>query len=187
MKAVIKQLFQLFKFNLPNKNNEIDLSNELWVKTFMSDDFEVSNFGRVRSLARVSPAGYSLKGKIKPLTKSPSGYLFTSIYGEICFVHQLVYYSFNGGTPSGHKRVIDHINNVRDDNRLENLRLVSTSENVGKNLKHQLPEYITACPYKLDRSRLVYIYRRNDKALKSSIHLDKVLAFKKEYEAKEGK
>ena len=43
------------------------------------------------------------------------------------FVHRLVWETFMGQIPSNLQ--IDHINRARDDNRLENLRLVTISEN----------------------------------------------------------
>lgn len=42
-------------------------------------------------------------------------------------VHNLVWEAFNGGVPEGFE--VDHINTIRDDNRLENLRLVTKKEN----------------------------------------------------------
>lgn len=47
-----------------------------------------------------------------------------------CLVHRLVYETFVGKIPEGLQ--IDHINNVRTDNRLENLQLLSRLENVRK-------------------------------------------------------
>jgi len=41
--------------------------------------------------------------------------------------HRLVYETFNGEIPQGYE--IDHINTIRDDNRLENLRCVTHKEN----------------------------------------------------------
>lgn len=42
-------------------------------------------------------------------------------------VHRLVFETFNGEIPQGYE--IDHINTVRDDNRLGNLRAVTPREN----------------------------------------------------------
>lgn len=42
--------------------------------------------------------------------------------------HRVIWYYFNGEIPEGME--IDHINTIRDDNRLENLRLVSKKENM---------------------------------------------------------
>ena len=43
-------------------------------------------------------------------------------------VHRIVYETFNGEIPNGME--IDHINTVRDDHRLENMRLVTRKENM---------------------------------------------------------
>lgn len=45
-------------------------------------------------------------------------------------VHRLVWETFNGEIPEGLQ--IDHKNSVRDDNRLENLQLLTQLENVRK-------------------------------------------------------
>jgi len=42
-------------------------------------------------------------------------------------VHRLIWEMFNGEIPEGYE--IDHVNHIRDDNRLENLRLVSRQDN----------------------------------------------------------
>ena len=52
-------------------------------------------------------------------------------------VHRLVYEAFNGEIPEGYE--IDHINGFRDDNRLENLRMLTKLEN--KQIKHHLEIY----------------------------------------------
>lgn len=44
------------------------------------------------------------------------------------FRHRVIWYYFNGEIPEGTE--IDHINGIKDDNRLENLRCVSHSENM---------------------------------------------------------
>ena len=45
-------------------------------------------------------------------------------------VHRLVWETFNGEIPKGYE--IDHINAVRDDNRLENLQLLTHLDNMRK-------------------------------------------------------
>ena len=45
-------------------------------------------------------------------------------------VHRFVYECFNGIIPDG--KVIDHVNNIKDDNRLCNLQLMSQQENCEK-------------------------------------------------------
>ena len=89
--------------------------------------YEVSDYGTVRSL------NYHREGKVKYLMnkKHQAG------YKRICLcrdgkkkyfsIHRLVWEAFNGPIPEGLQ--IDHINTVRDDNRLVNLRCVTPKEN----------------------------------------------------------
>ena len=76
-----------------------------------------------------------------PGTKHKSGYLVCSVrrYGQpaqkIYYVHRFVYECFNGLIPYG--KVIDHINNMKDDNRLCNLQLVTQQENCLKSAKRR--------------------------------------------------
>jgi hypothetical protein len=53
-------------------------------------------------------------------------------------IHQLVAITFLDHTPCGHKIVVDHKNDIKTDNRLENLQLISNRENCykTKNEKH---------------------------------------------------
>ena len=60
-------------------------------------------------------------------TKKLNGYITVTLNGKQLLAHRIVWKAFNGEIPEGME--IDHINTIRDDNRLENLRLVSSSEN----------------------------------------------------------
>ena len=51
------------------------------------------------------------------------------------YVHRFIYECFKGLIPDG--KVIDHVNNIKDDNRLCNLQLVTSSENNKKSAKRR--------------------------------------------------
>ena len=51
------------------------------------------------------------------------------------FIHRFVWECYNGLIPDD--KVIDHINNKKDDNRLCNLQLLTTSENIKKSVKNR--------------------------------------------------
>ena len=60
------------------------------------------------------------------------GYVRVLYYGRYVRFHRLIYKYFNGEIPTGY--VIDHIDHVRDNNRIENLRCITQRENM-QNLK----------------------------------------------------
>ena len=96
--------------------------------------YQVSNFGRVKSLDREKSNGtgvYILKGKIKTANER-RGYLGTQLYKnhklKNVYVHRLVAEAFIPNTDG--QETINHINGNKLDNRVENLEWVSNAENV---------------------------------------------------------
>lgn len=75
-------------------------------------------------------AGVSKQGSIAG-TKHCLGYINIGLKGQIYPAHRLAWLYVYGEFPSG---ILDHINRVRHDNRIENLRCVTRSEN-GINVK----------------------------------------------------
>ena len=78
---------------------------------------------------------YRIKNGILVLCKETHnncGYVFCSVQSDKRHVlaHRIVYETFNGEIPEGYE--IDHINSVRDDNRLCNLQLLTHTENLKK-------------------------------------------------------
>lgn len=58
--------------------------------------------------------------------KEPTGYQVVSIFGKKVRLHRLAWVYVNGEWP---KNEIDHINGIRDDNRISNLRDATSSVN----------------------------------------------------------
>lgn len=86
--------------------------------------YQVSDYGDVRSFC---------SGKVRYMkkTKYSNGYEYLHLYRDgksrHYRVHRLVWEAFNGSIPDGYE--IDHVNGVKDDNRLANLRVVTPKEN----------------------------------------------------------
>lgn len=101
-------------------------------------DYFITNTGQVFS-TRISPR-YNKIGnfrEVKPkLTKG--GYLYIGGYSgkgadkkrNWLRIHRVVYQEFVGPIPQGME--IDHINNIKTDNRLDNLQMLSKLDNVRK-------------------------------------------------------
>ena len=58
------------------------------------------------------------------------GYLQTNINGKTVTVHTIIALCYLGEKPEG--KQIDHINSIRNDNRVENLQYITVSENIMK-------------------------------------------------------
>ena len=107
--------------------------NEIW-KDIPSYEgvYQISNLGRVKSL---NYRNTGLESVMKPKISS-SKYHDVNLYkygkSKTHQVHQLVAIAFLGHTPCGHELVIDHINDNKHDNNVNNLQIVSHRYNVCK-------------------------------------------------------
>lgn len=93
--------------------------------------YRASNFGRIKSLERINARGHRLKEKILTPGINQYGYYLIGLYKQsirkMYQVHRLVYEAFNGQIPEGLQ--VNHINEIKTDNRLENLNLMTPKEN----------------------------------------------------------
>jgi hypothetical protein len=108
---------------------------EDWKKVIDFSEYEVSNFGNIRSLK---------KGIIKKITPvlNGRGYLSVCLYkdckGHTKRVHSLIAQSFLNHKNDGTTKIsIDHIDNNKLNNNLLNLQLISHRENISKSVKNK--------------------------------------------------
>jgi hypothetical protein len=93
--------------------------------------YQVSNLGEIKSCERTMihhKHGTLMiwKEKILKPNLGKVGYYTVSISGKRFLVHQLVTMAFLNHIPNGRGGdVIDHINSIKTDNRVDNLRIVS--------------------------------------------------------------
>lgn len=92
--------------------------------------YQISNFGNIKNH----------KNQIKKHYSSQDGYCFTTFRDKnkktfSKFIHQLVWQYFGNGEISDHNKVIDHIDNDKTNNRIDNLQLISQRDNIIKSRK----------------------------------------------------
>ena len=108
------------------------MKKEEWKKIKEFEHYQVSSFGRVKSLKFD-------KEKILKQNKSGSGYLNISLYKDskpkTITVHKLVAIGFLNHITSGCNIIVDHIDNNKSNNRLDNLQIITQRLNVSKDKK----------------------------------------------------
>lgn len=103
------------------------MKKEEWKVIKDYPNYMVSNMGNVKSL------NYNHTGREKILKPSVDkiGYMYVGLCknGKVKYfkVHRLVYEAFYGEIPNGMQ--VNHINEIKSDNRLENLNLMTPKEN----------------------------------------------------------
>lgn len=106
------------------------------------ENYQVSNLGRVKRLGN----NFKTKEKILKGGVSSNGYLSVNLVEggkqKTYNIHQLVAMAFLNHVPCGYKKVVDHINNIKTDNRLINLQLITNRENSSKDKKNKTSKFV---------------------------------------------
>jgi len=120
--------------------------------------YKVSSYGRIMSL------NFKRSGKSQELKPRKNSKGYTKVLlpgGKNFYVHQLVAMAFLGHTPNGNTLEVDHINENKSDNRLENLRILTTRENT------------SICSYATKNGLPVGVnFRKNRGKFRSSIQIN---------------
>ena len=104
--------------------------------------YMISTTGRVKSVERKVNGRYGnisiMPSRLLTPCFSNNGYLHVTLSKSNIrltkLIHKLSAMAFLGHIPCGSKLVINHINLIKTDNRIQNLEIVTTRENT--NLKH---------------------------------------------------
>ena len=111
------------------------MSTERWTTLVFNDEafanYQISDRGQVRYVGSRRPGRF---GALRKLSLGSTGYLFTGITSKKhrkilnITIHRAVAWSFLGA-PKQDKMVVNHINGVKTDNRLENLEWITYLDN----------------------------------------------------------
>jgi len=104
--------------------------------------YKVSSWGKVKSLDRIHTCERftrKIKGKIIKGCLTPNGYLCPNLYRDSMSqkysMHTLVWDHFGNRPRNGMKLLVDHVNNVKTDNYILNLQLLTAREHM---IKHKV-------------------------------------------------
>ena len=115
-----KEVDQSFFSDKKTEYLKDNLEGEIWVDCYLDNNYAVSNLGRVL----FKPTNRLNIGHI-----DKSGYRIVSVNWNNYRLHRLILQSFNP-RKDFETLTVDHINGIRDDNRLENLRWAENEENI---------------------------------------------------------
>lgn len=112
-----------------------NLEGEVWMPLFDGNAYQISNYGRLKSIGRYVKQGernvFNKELIMRPCANK-KGYLFHNIrpFGKSMTIslHKLVWKAFNGEIPRGYE--INHIDENKFNNTIRNLNILTHKENV---------------------------------------------------------
>ena len=127
-------------------------------------NYQVSNLGNVKSLKRKDIVGRDIGGIILKNKSDKDGYNIVNLYlngkSETAKVHRLVTELFIGDINKGY--VVNHINFIKNDNRVENLEIVTIRQNSNKKHIKSSSKYVGVSYNKLRNRYKSTIYINKD-------------------------
>lgn len=145
---------------------------EIWKTIKGFEDYQVSNLGNVKSLK------YG-KERILKFTCCKGGYRYVVLSFNKKLItkkiHQLVAIAFLNHTPCGHKLVVNHKDFNRQNNKLDNLEIISQRENTSKKHIKSISKYTGVSWNKQKNKWISYIWIVNK--------LKRIGSFDNEYDA----
>jgi HNH endonuclease/NUMOD4 motif-containing protein len=108
---------------------------EVWKAHPLSDDYEFSTLGQVRSYRVANSSKRRSEPRILKQSPDRKGYLRIRFYGKHTGVHRLVAETFHGFAPT-EKHQAAHKNGIASDNRPDNLYWATNSENTQDKVRH---------------------------------------------------
>jgi hypothetical protein len=132
------------------------MENEIWKDIPNYEGYyQVSNLGRIKSLAREVNKGLNVRSVNERILKQSlaGGVYFTcKLYKngkkKKIKIHQMVAICFLNHVPNGYVLVVNHKNFIKTDNRLENLEIVTQRENTNKKHLKSSSKYVGVCWHK---------------------------------------
>lgn len=126
-------------------------SPEIWKPVVNYEGlYEVSNMGRVKALEKIRVVGRDKGFRVYPEiimngTPTPQGYLRLKLcnhgkYRRVS-IHLIVVHAFWGYVPTDPKIVVDHKDNDPSNNKLSNLQIITSRENITKDRIRGYSEY----------------------------------------------